>query len=862
MAEPQPLQATSSTIVPLLDIKNYVGSNELAIKKYIELTRLDNKPDIVDIIVDTLSNSVATKVNRLARFANKTDNYYYGLPKASESFQGNEDVVNKAIEYINDSENNDVEVISRIVNTKNLYYAVWEKLYSSLGYNGKTNELEVKSLSKGTSCYLVDVEIFVNQDTYDSKALKDNIENTSIPFNYGVCFGRAEDLNRTSKTVVVSDTSRAVVEYAYSVPIDDTTPPPNPIVNYFNETVINGYAEIGSTVFVYWYEELIGSVNTDNNGFYEIAIPSTVIEETNPIVSIKCVDINNNESELVEYQLYYENTNPVSRGTDNIGNYIIATEKFDISLSDVAEEAVKYDLTSIMDWIQIIYKTNNEYKLFTYLYLSGGISSIDNVVSYSPISGNFVPRIYVRDKSVNLITLNKTNIKRKDTERLLRILGMSLKELTQAVMDGIENVDDDFKYIYIDIVADVNTIEDDTEIAEYCYYWFNDMYSKCEPIEDGDYLDAITIPGRTTGVSKVVGDNEIAIRTKFDAAGKEIKSGIAKDSKGVDLEVGNYCSKIYPFTYTVLNGKGKVTTYARDFIYQVSSNQHIVLTIISLTTLHTFAAGGGKIESNAKTHIPVDLSYLSRLKYRDRERFINKCLKLNVLTYTEYTPQKGRWYETGIFEVFMAVVSVAINFVAPGVGSGIAGLLTSAALQVAASVVIDIAINALVKVAIKLGAPVEIASLIGALGSVAATSAIQGGNGKGFLNAKEVMSAINKAFNIYDKQLAEELTKLKKDSQNYITGSKDKYERLEAAQELLNTGIDSSNFLLIGDRSDISISNLSSAEEFFESSTFVDVSEVTTNIVENLLYMASEIPVNPYNNANRVEEIEDVLLIE
>lgn len=861
MAEPQPLNSTTSTVVPLLDIKNYVGSSELAIKKYIELNRLDRNPDIVDIVVDTMTNSVVTKVTRLTKFANKENNYYYGLPKASESFHNNEDLLNESINHINNLEGTTVELIASSINTKNLYYAVWEKLYGMLGYSGLNNEIKVKSLSKNTKCYLVNAEIFINQATYDIKALKDNTENTSIPFSYGTCFGRVEDINRPSKPIVVSNTDRAEIEYAFSVPIDDTVPPPTPIVNYFNEVSISGYAEIGTTVFVYWLEDLIGSVNVDNEGLFTIAIPNVVIEEANPVVSIKCVDINNNESEMAEYQLYYENSNPALRGTENIGNYVIMTEKFDISLNDVVEEATKHDETSIMDWIQIFYKTNNQYKLFTYLYLSGDIPSIDNLANYETVSGEYMPRIYVRDKSVNLDTLSESDTRRKDTERLLRRLGMNLEELTKSVMDGIENVDDDFKYIYIDLVADLKTIEDDTEIAEYAYYWLNDMYLECEPIVNGDYLDSITLAGRTTGISKSVGDNEIAVSVTFVAAGKEVRSGIAKNSKGVNLKVGEYCSTLYPFTYTVLEGRGTIHTYARDFIYQINSNQHVVLTIIQLTTSQRFSAGGGETGANAKTNIPVDLNYLDRLSHRDRERFINKCLKLNVLTYTEYTPQKGKWYETGIFEAFMAVVSISINYLAPGVGSSISGLLTSAAVQLAASVIVDIAINELVKVAIKLGASVEVASLIGALGSVAASNTIQGKGGTGFLNAKEVMSTVNKTFNIYSKELAKELANLKKDATNFVEGSKDKYERLEAAQELLDTGISSSDFLLVGTSSELGITKLTNADEFFEASTFVDVSAITTNIVDSLLYMASDIPVSPYTNSNRLEEVEDALLV-
>lgn len=547
-------------------------------------------------------------------------------------------------------------------------------------------------------------------------------------------------------------------------------------------------------------------------------------------------------------------------GTDELGEDItvVKMERVINSLDDYAVEAIKYKDSPTHNWVQMVYRVDSYYKIFVYLHKSGGIPSIDEGGELIITSGTLAPRIYLRDQGTDIIKLSDEDKRKKDIIKILRILGIKLIDIDKAIHEGIESIDSTYKYIYLDYLADLKSSVNDSAIAEYLYYFFDSMYASSQPLNPGDYLESINLGGRRKGLKVEYDDGNVKNIVEITASGKSIQSGVVTNSAGEKLEVGEYCSNSYPYTYTVLQGRGTIHTTMYEFKYQTTTDRYITLSVVNPVTDMRFFTEGLNVSATGYRSIPILSTFLNRLNINEREILLNKCLKINVLAFTRYEEPPKKWYETGIFKAVMAIISVGINYAVPGLGSSLSGII-SAATQVVVSVAVDLAINALVKVAVKLGLSIEVASIIGALGTIALTGISNGTHGNKLINARDVMYAINSSFNTYEKRIGIEIENTKKASKDFIEGSKEKIESLKAAQDLLNTGVSASSYLLAG--YDNTPTYLEDTNAFYTKTAYVDVSEITTEIVATAMYEVLNPTVTAFFPRPLTEDIEDALLI-
>ena len=225
---------------------------------------------------------------------------------------------------------------------------------------------------------------------------------------------------------------------------------------------------------------------------------------------------------------------------------------------------------------------------------------------------------------------------------------------------------------------------------------------------------------------------------------------------------------------------------------------------------------------------------------------------------------KEKWYEKGVFKVALAIVSISVAAFTSGLGLSLMATLQAVATSIAISVAIDVAIGVLVDVAIKLGISPELVAVI-----AGAAMLTLGGYNAGKIdfakafNAKNLLKATNETFEGYQKGLHNELMNIKKEMEEFSTTSEEKLKTLEAAQDMLNTGVIPSNLNILN-TSIIDSGYLylgETAEEFYTRTINTDVTEVTTYIVENFYDITTGLPKPAVTTRYEAENVSDVLLI-
>lgn len=542
----------------------------------------------------------------------------------------------------------------------------------------------------------------------------------------------------------------------------------------------------------------------------------------------------------------------------------------ELDLSHVVKKVKVSDSDDVVDevpseeeYLQTMYYDGTTYKLFEYKYMSGDIPEIDKAESYQEEFGQYYPRIYIRRHARDTISLPKDNAARKNTEKLLYRLGLDLKDLTSSINESIEELNDYYKYTFLHLTVSINKEMDDQTTGKYLFNYFDTLYDKSDPYVSND-RDEPTIPNERKGITQTVSDVEYTQVVKYWKSGKETKTGTIKNNKGVALKAGEYCIKYGERRWGEYKGGGLPgflkATASHNIYFQTSDNQYTVITVYGLEMIHQFYGKSVRCQwDDEGLTIPLDLSVVNGLRNKEQDLLLNKALQITVTTLQVV---KKKWYETGIFKVAMAIVSVAINMFVPGSGFVLSAMFSAVVTTVIISVAIKILMAVAIDLAIRLGLSPEAVGILTAIVAIGFTAY---GAGKfdfsKMLNSKEVLKALSYSVDMYQKGIGKKIEMIKKEMDTFNEFAKDEWEKIDAAQSMLFTGMIPPGLeLLTSPINEVDIYLGESPQDFYTRTVGLDIVDMSYNMEAYFLALATTVPKNIPKKVNTMD-ISDVLLI-
>ena len=800
-----------------------------------------------DHLIEATQNALPTKVQRAYRYADK-GHYYYGLPKAATSKAGEAvDIDATVLDYLNTVETDPVQLVYAHVGEANHQHFLWKILIDQYGYNPTTNELTVLSTEKGFPCFLTSGQIFFTERTINSVLDSSYFDQWGFSMENGATIDREQDLFRVHvEHDVIEDPliedDYAVIKYEYNEIIPDTTPPDVVNVEVYDGIWLKGLTEYGATVNIYDLSDvLITSVVADETGYFEVEMDNPQSDPdpdanpsdpdyvsppyvyAHPEIKLQVVDTANNLSAFQNVVMPYERPeeldelgNPkVPQGKEPTQTVFKREEEFNVNflayiartIEDFEEDSIDIEEGDVEapeepdldpnypapppehEYVMVSYTVTvggvTEIKYLTYIYESGGIPELDNLLDFTEASGEFYPRIYA---TLNGQRLNRSTLKGtepyKSSRNMGRRIGIDWSNLVDMLYDGIGGNAGDTKQMFVGFCAPLNT--DDEVIQEYLYRFFNktlqDLNTPANPIQGFDVVQ---------GLSLSVKDNAYNHIFAFSHIGKATVTGSIGD-------VGSYSSGYQPRTVigTASGGSGFSRFFRRIYSspyhylrYQFSETEYYEIRIFDAKSVHEFSGGGTTVTgTDSALVIPLDRSALPSMNLRESEILFSKCFYMVINVFKVI---KTKWYQRGIFKVVMAVVAIVIAVVSVGAGAPMSAYLLAAAYAVGVSVAVSVAVTVLSKLLVKLGVDSGIIAVIAVIIAVIAIFVGAGGSASKLLDvsAKTLLQAANAAFNVASRMNAIELKKIMKQMDEFQAYAKEQWEKIDKAQELLIKGV-------------------------------------------------------------------------
>lgn len=523
--------------------------------------------------------------------------------------------------------------------------------------------------------------------------------------------------------------------------------------------------------------------------------------------------------------------------------------------SDVVDE-----VPSEEEYLQTMYYDGTTYKLFEYKYMSGDIPEIDKAESFQEEFGQYYPRIYLRRDAKDTIELPKDNVARKNTGKLLYRLGLDLKELTTSVNESMDDINDNYKYTFLHLTVSINKEMDDHTTGKYLFNYFDSLYDKAEPLVSTN-PDEPTLPNERQGITQTVSDTTYTQVVKYWKSGKEIKTGIIKNNKGVALKAGEYCIKYADKAWKSGGSKWfNNFTGSHEIYFQTSANQYTVITVYGLEMIHQFYGKTVRCQWNDEgLTIPLDLSVVNGLRNKEQDLLLNKALQITVTTLQVI---KKKWYETGVFKVVMAIASIAMNMFVPGSGFVLSALFSAVVTTLIISVAIKILMTVAIDIAIKLGLSPEVVGILTAIVVIGLTAY---GAGKfdfsKMMNSKEVLKALSYSLDMYQKGIGKKIEMIKKEMDTFNEYAKDEWNKIETAQSMLFTGMIPPGLeLLTSPINEVDIYLGETPQDFYTRTVGLDIVDMSYNMEAYFLALATTVPKITPKKVNTMD-ISDVLLI-
>lgn len=881
----------------LLSNKDFKSATDLALQMYVYKQRKTLKPDLKayglpEELVSSHQAASHRKFKRLRTIAANND-YWYGLPTSSFSSETEEDIDAIVSEYLQSKHlGQEVKLVTSIFSKENILTTAWQKLIDIGKYDPLTNQLLMYSNVVGSPCYLVDGVITLTQESLDLLAKEEIPTQVGLALSSGKFLDSPQDLYQKQPEILKGTSDVLNFRYGYERDISDTISPPAPIINNITSELIDGYAEHNALINIVINGEVIQQVSANNNGYFTYVVTVELTE--GDLIEVTAKDAFSNISPPTTQHYPFTNPNLVTEGSVPSPTKEIVYVQVEMGLGTFNIDYGDSNLIpSGFHKIQTFYTVDGGIHLFNYEYLSGGIPEIDAISDNSILDGlgKYYPRVYIRLDSVDVDKLSKEDEKRKSSVKATRLLGIDLPVFTKQIKDSIEDINDEYKHIYLDLGLSPKGSINDMEVCNYLFNYFNKLYAKCEipqmelyqkQVWDKDtgyyYVDAYRPNGRLLGISHTVKDKIISHRVGFESIARvALDMNPENIAKYGHLNIGDTVGefKLYPSTEHLRNKfvndegyyKEKYTkgdNYYITYVKRVSEFSYVGISIQRLKSSTIFyGAAVNHISNSDSLTIPLDYAVVETMSFKEKEVIFNRALNISI---THIKVVKEKWYETGVFKVVMAIVSVAINIIVPGSGLTFQALLTAAATTVVVGIAINFAITILVSIAISLGISPEFVATLAAIITVAFMFMGQGTiDFSKLTNAKDLMKILNTTLDAYQKGIQNTIVNLQDEMALFSDYMKDQNKKLEAAQDMLITGFIPPDLELL--TAPISgMNNIYLGEsplDFYTRTTIKDVTSMTLNIVEMFLETTTGLPkaINKLGQHRLDNNIDNVLII-
>ncbi|UZA02918.1 hypothetical protein LP111_12655 [Moraxella bovis] len=550
------------------------------------------------------------------------------------------------------------------------------------------------------------------------------------------------------------------------------------------------------------------------------------------------------------------------------------TKTIQIDLSYVNPELNEGDdIPKDTDWVYLTYKFNDDYYWFKYEYLSGQILSIDNALKAQEAFGEYYPRLYVRLNQSDIIDWKKDDLKRKDSERIFKKLDLNLKDITKQMHQSVGGEYGNVRGLYLFMGVQVNASKNQTALAEYCFNYFKKLFdlSKKEVVHktikevlpNGQEItrqvvdDSVT---RCVGGVQTIQDKESSQALSYQYMDLTEHDGVVSNELR-PLKQGEYCLHVSSVTHTRRRGlfrkKRSTTVFTHIFHYQIEANKYISLKIVDLRqTTYLSGFSFDKRGDDGEFVIPIDRSIIKHLTNKERELLFHKSFHVCLL-HVKIT--KVKWYQRGAFKVLLAVVAIAISIYTGGMGSGFLTMVRTATVSALKAIAISYAVNAVLKVAVKLGLDPKIAGIIAFVATIAVTGMANGFDFSKILTAPNIMKAVNNSFDFYSKMLQAQYMDTINQMKKLNDLVKTREEIVKDRQRLLDTKV-------FNPTQEMLRSNYTPSVNLFETPQMFYYRHYNYNVVAVSHGLITDLVEGTLNNKQlykpKQEDVEDVLLIE
>lgn len=300
---------------------------------------------------------------------------------------------------------------------------------------------------------------------------------------------------------------------------------------------------------------------------------------------------------------------------------------------------------------------------------------------YEEFDSNYMPVVPLRYNNTDY-TVDDESERYDTSKRLLRQLKLSISELGDAINDNPDINDIDHAYVVMG-VSPATTIP---AAKGYLYdFWKNkegsQRYNKEDHTQwldrDTEYQDSAPPPINTLSIA------EAGISYNVEIGWLYIDSEIKTGSINAEAKIGDVDTEIIvrnPSSYSGYSYENSSLIIRK----QIGSNSYDEIEVKGLKHInyvygsHTVDTTLGDVVSSAADEddfsdgmlIPLDIRIVENMRVTDRT---DLCYEAMRITFNCYVKQKLKWYQTGFFQAFTAIVGIVLTIYTFGTASATMG---------------------------------------------------------------------------------------------------------------------------------------------------------------------------------------------
>lgn len=473
-------------------------------------------------------------------------------------------------------------------------------------------------------------------------------------------------------------------------------------------------------------------------------------------------------------------------------NAIPSEETFTLSVQD-------YDFTA--DYFHAKYSFGTQTKYWMYKNKLGTYPTLDNVFVDGPaVGGTYFPFAYFRYNKQSVIT-NKTTQAYLTTKKMVKYLGIDFDLMAEAIDENPDIADVEQAMLMLGVPAvSTNEIE-----CKYLFDYFNGMHyamgGTAYPMLST--LQAKLGDGSVSRNVSIIKDSQFKMALSNDGIYKKIVAG---SIGAVGTHTSSFSSVNVTVEYVgVVDSQISYTTIpygTHTYRKQISAGLYEEIQVNNLKM--TYYVYGEYTTTADETDsillIPIDKSISSTYPIPEREILYARSLHFvfNSRVVTEI-----KWYQTGIFQVLMIIVAIAITVYTYGADGG-SLIATTLGLSGTAGLVATIVVNLVIGQLLTIGFKLFVKAFGTELATVLAVIALLYG-GYELISAGGVQGApwaeamLQLSTGLQQAVIQAKMEGLVVDQENFLEYADEQTKLLDTAKELLENKSALDPFVIFGE---------------------------------------------------------------